>query len=163
MTKTFPKRRPNPKKTDAQNMLFVNIHFFTFWLPFRKLWGLQVGAETLTKRKAAVRKTLLGVICEHLLLLTSIFRRFGLPKWTQNWTFFACFRERPIFQNLRSRRGESSIFKVLSFPKMTPNCEKIDVKNVLFFYIDFFGFCPRFSSLLGLQLGAKLAILASKN
>ena len=33
---------------------------------------------------------------------------------------------------------------------------------MLFFNIDFFRFRPRFGSLLGLQLGAKLAILASR-
>ena len=38
----------------------------------------------------------------------------------------------------------------------------IDAENVLFFNIDFFGFRPRFWSLLGFQLGAKFTILASK-
>ena len=42
-------------------------------------------------------------------------------------------------------------------PKRRPNPLKIDVKNVLFFNIDFLGFQPRFWSLLGFQLGAKLA------
>ena len=85
--KTFPKRRPNPSKTDAQNMLLINIHFFTFRLPFRRLLGLPVGAETLTKRKATVRKTLLDAICEHLLLLNSIFHRFGRV-WEGLWQGF---------------------------------------------------------------------------
>ena len=49
-----------------------------------------------------------------------------------------------------------------TLPKRRPNPSKIDVKNVLFFNIDFFGFWTRFWSLLDLQLGAKLAILASK-
>ena len=44
-----------------------------------------------------------------------------------------------------------------TLPKRSPNDEKIAVKNVLFFNIDFFGFRPRFWSPLGLQLGAKLA------
>ena len=35
-------------------------------------------------------------------------------------------------------------------------------QNVLFFNIDFLGFQPRFWKVLGLQDGAKLAILASK-
>ena len=77
LPKTFPKRGPHPSKTDAQNMLVININFFTFRLPFWRLFGLQIGAETLTKRKAAVRKTLLDAICEHLWLLNSIIRRFG--------------------------------------------------------------------------------------
>ena len=47
-------------------------------------------------------------------------------------------------------------------PKSRPKPRKIDVKNVLFFNIDFLGFRPRFRSLLGLQLGAKLAILATR-
>ena len=53
----------------------------------------------------------------------------------------------------------SFLFKKLlkTLPKRSPNDEKIDVKNVLFFNIDFLGFRPRFWSLLGLQLGAKLA------
>ena len=50
-----------------------------------------------------------------------------------------------------------------TLPKRSPNDEKIDVKNVLFFNIDFLGFRPRFWSLLGLQLGAKLAILAQNS
>ena len=49
-----------------------------------------------------------------------------------------------------------------TLPKRGPNPSKIDAKNVLFSNIDFFGFRPRFGRLLGLQLGAKLAILASK-
>ena len=51
--------------------------------------------------------------------------------------------------------GPKNLPKTL--PKRSPNAEKIDVKNVLFFNIDFLGFRPRFWSLLGLQLGAKLA------
>ena len=49
-----------------------------------------------------------------------------------------------------------------TLPKRGPNPSKIDAENVLFFNIDFLGFWPRFWSLLGLQLGAKLAILAPK-
>ena len=49
-----------------------------------------------------------------------------------------------------------------TLPKRRADPSKIDVKNVLFFNIHFFGFGPRFWSLLGLQLGAKLATLASK-
>ena len=48
-------------------------------------------------------------------------------------------------------------------PKRRPNPLKIDVKNVLFFNIDFFGFWPRFWRVLGLQDGAKLVLLAPKN
>ena len=50
-----------------------------------------------------------------------------------------------------------------TLPKPGPNPLKIDAKNVLFFNIDFFGFGTRFWRLLGLQLGAKLALRASKN
>jgi len=50
-----------------------------------------------------------------------------------------------------------------TLPKRGPDGEKIDAENVLFFNIDFFGFQPRFWSLVGLQDGAKLAILAKKN
>ena len=47
--------------------------------------------------------------------------------------------------------------------KRCPNPYKIDPKNVLFFNIDFFGFGPRFRRVLGLQDGAKLALIAPKN
>ena len=47
-----------------------------------------------------------------------------------------------------------------TFPKRGPNPLKIDAKNVLFFNIDFWGFGSRFGSLLGLQVGAKLALKA---
>ena len=50
-----------------------------------------------------------------------------------------------------------------TIPKRGPNPLKIDAKNVLFFNIVFFGFRPRFWRVLGLQLGAKLALKASKN
>ena len=46
-----------------------------------------------------------------------------------------------------------------TLPKRGPNPSKIDAENVLFFNIDFFGFRPRFWSLLGLQDGAKSAAL----
>ena len=45
--------------------------------------------------------------------------------------------------------------------KLSPGDSKIPLENALFFNIDFFASGPRFWSLLGLQLGAKLAILAS--
>ena len=51
--------------------------------------------------------------------------------------------------------GPKNLPKTL--PKRGPNPSKIDAENVLFFNIDFFGFRARFWSLLGLQLGAKLA------
>ena len=43
-----------------------------------------------------------------------------------------------------------------ALPKRGPNPSKIHAKNESFFNIDFLGFRPRFRSLLGLQLGAKL-------
>ena len=48
-------------------------------------------------------------------------------------------------------------------PKRRPNPLKIDVKNMSFFNIVFFGFRPRFWKVLGLQDGAKLALKATKN
>ena len=51
--------------------------------------------------------------------------------------------------------GPKNLPKTL--PKRSPNPSKINAKNVLVFYIDFFASWPRFWSLLGLQLGAKLA------
>ena len=49
----------------------------------------------------------------------------------------------------------------MDFEAQNPkNHEKIDVKNVLIFHVDFFEFWLRFWSLLGFQVGAKLAILA---
>ena len=54
----------------------------------------------------------------------------------------------------------SCIFGLKNLPKTLPkqglNPSKIDVKNVLFFNIDFFASWPGFWSLLGLQHGAKL-------
>ena len=49
-----------------------------------------------------------------------------------------------------------------TLPKQGPNDEKIDAKYVLFVNIDFWGFRPRFWSLLGFQDGAKLAQNASQ-
>ena len=46
-----------------------------------------------------------------------------------------------------------------TLPKRGPNPSKFDAENVLLFNIDFFGFRPRFWSVLGLQLGAKSAAL----
>ena len=59
-----------------------------------------------------------------------------------------------------TRKYQKNLPKTL--PKRSPNDEKIDVKNVLFFDIDFLGFRPRFWSLLGLQLGAKLGHIGLK-
>ena len=46
-----------------------------------------------------------------------------------------------------------------TIPKRRPNPLKIDVKNMSFFNIVFFGFRPRFWKVLGLQDGAKSAAL----
>ena len=56
--------------------------------------------------------------------------------------------------------GQQNLPKI--HPKRRPNPSKIDAKNVLFVNIDFFRFRPRFLRALGLQLGAKWAIWASK-
>ena len=50
-----------------------------------------------------------------------------------------------------------------TLPKRGPNPSKIDAENVVIFNIDFLRFWPRFGRVLGLQDGAKLAILASKS
>ena len=55
-----------------------------------------------------------------------------------------------------SPQGSQNASKI---SKDLKNKKKIDVKNVLFFNIDFLRFRPRFWSLLGLQLGAKSAAL----
>ena len=57
--------------------------------------------------------------------------------------------------------GPKNVPKTLE--KRRPNPSKIDAKNVLFFNIDFSGFGPRFWSLLGLEDGAKIAIMAPKS
>ena len=69
-------------------------------------------------------------------------------------TIFKVFAKN-VFLQFSCIFGPKNLPKTL--PKRSPNDEKIDVKNVLFFNIDFLGFRPRFWSLLGLQLGAKLA------
>ena len=57
-----------------------------------------------------------------------------------------------------------TVFHPKNLPKILPkrrlNDQKIDFKNACVFIIDFFAFGRRFWSLLGLQDGAKLAILA---
>ena len=50
--------------------------------------------------------------------------------------------------------GQKNLPKTL--PKRGPNPSKIDAKNASVFNIDFLGFRPRFWSLLGLKVGAKL-------
>ena len=67
-----------------------------------------------------------------------------------------------IFEKSCSRLGEIAIFQVLGLSKPGPNPKKIDSKNVLFLNIDFFGFWLRFWRVLGLQDGAKLALIALK-
>ena len=79
------------------------------------------------------------------------------PKKITIFKVFAKF----VFLRFSCISGLKNIPKTL--PKRSPNPSKIDAENVLFFYIDFFGFRPRFRSVLGFQHGAKLAILASKN
>ena len=58
------------------------------------------------------------------------------------------------------------IFRAKNHPKTSqkpcPDPSKIDAENVLFFNIVFCGFRPRFWRVLGLQVGAKLALIASK-
>ena len=49
-----------------------------------------------------------------------------------------------------------------TLPKQGPNPSKIDAKNMLCFNVNFFRFRPRFWRVLGLQDGAKLALIASK-
>ena len=60
-----------------------------------------------------------------------------------------------LSEHKATRKYRKNLPKTL--PKWGPNPLKIDAKNVLFFNIDFLGFRPRFWSLLGLQVGAKLA------
>ena len=45
LPKTLPKRGPNPSKIDAKNMLFFNIHFYTFWPRFWRVLSFQLGAK----------------------------------------------------------------------------------------------------------------------
>ena len=51
LPKTLPKRRPNPLKIDAKNVLLFNIVFFRFRPRFWTLLGLQLGAKLASKRK----------------------------------------------------------------------------------------------------------------
>ena len=52
--------------------------------------------------------------------------------------------------------------RLKTFPKWGPSAHKIDAKNVLFSDIHFFTFLLRFWRVLGLQVGAKLAVLGSQ-
>ena len=48
-TKTFPKRRPNPSKIDAQNMLlFLSSVFFRLWPRFENLWASKLEPSWLS-------------------------------------------------------------------------------------------------------------------
>ena len=69
-------------------------------------------------------------------------------------TIFKVFAKN-VFLQFSCIFGPKNLPKTL--PKRSPNDEKIDVKNVLFFNIDFWGFRPRFWRVLGFQDGAKLA------
>ena len=75
-------------------------------------------------------------------------------------TIFKVFAEIVCFQ-FSCTFAPKNIPKTL--PKRSPNPSKFNAKNVLFFNIDFLGFRPRFGRVLGLQVGAKLAILTSRN
>ena len=55
---------------------------------------------------------------------------FGLPKWTQNWTFFAYFREKPIFQKLCSRGHGSMVFRGQSVPGSAKNWPESDKEGI---------------------------------
>ena len=65
-----------------------------------------------------------------------------------------------LWEHNATKKYRKNLSKTL--PKRGPNPVRFDAKNVSFFNIDFFGFGARFWSLLGLQLGAMLTILASK-
>ena len=61
-------------------------------------------------------------------------------------------------------------FRVISFKKSSKNPSKMrpehlkkNAKNMLFFDIDFFMFLHRFWKVLGLQVGAKLAVLGCQD
>ena len=53
--------------------------------------------------------------------------------------------------------------RLKTFPKWGPSAHKIDAKNVLFSDIHFLTFLLRFWRVLGLQVGAKLAILGPQD
>ena len=93
-----------------------------------------------------------------LFFLSSISLKYAF--YLGKTTIFKVFAKIAILQ-FACIFGPKNLPKTL--PKRGPNPSKIDAKNVMFFNIDFFAFWPRFWSLLGLQVGAKLAILASKN
>ena len=42
LPKTLPKRGPIPPKIDAENTLFFNIDFFTFWVDFGISWPSKI-------------------------------------------------------------------------------------------------------------------------
>ena len=74
--------------------------------------------------------------------------------------YYEHFSSVRLWEHNATKKYRKNLPKTL--PKRGPNPLKIDAKNVLFVNIDFFGFRARFWSLLGFQLGTKLAILAPK-
>ena len=85
------------------------------------------------------------------------FWRVGIPRSFGNFQVFA----KIMFLYFSYILGPKNYSKNLSTRR--PNPSKIDAENVLFFNIDFFGIGPQLRSILDLQLGAKSAILASKD
>ena len=73
------------------------------------------------------------------------------------FAYFGCFRLCALFLRIAFRMHFDSKKPTKKHLKTRPNPLKIDVKNMSFFNIVFFGFRPRFWKVLGLQDGAKLA------
>ena len=61
LSKTIPKRGPNPSKIDAKNVLFFNIDFFGFRPRFWRLLGLQVRRAACSARRVRAYR----ILCLH--------------------------------------------------------------------------------------------------
>ena len=135
--KRLQNRGQNLEKSMLKNETFLTSIFSWFGIDFGRLRTLKIELSPRREQYFWKSQFSLGKI--------NIFKVFAKMMFVH----FSCVP------------GPKNLPKTL--PKRGPNPSKIDAKNVLLFNIDFFGFRPRFWRVLGLQLGAKLAILAPKN
>ena len=175
----LPPRTALTAKSDQKNCPRLFFAFFFDFLPFQVAFkilhrknveksakiedfGLPKPSQNPPK---ILPKSMSQKTCKFGELLNNFCNKFNLPK-PQKYQFslrkiniFKVF-VKFVFLGFSCIFGPKNLPKTL--PKRGPNPSKIDAKNVMFLNIDFLGFWPPFWSLLDLQDGAKLAILASK-
>ena len=78
LPKTPPKRGPESEKIDAENVLFFNIDFFTFWAPFWEGLGSQDGAKMGQNGGQKLLRTLPGALLKATCFQRRVLERSGL-------------------------------------------------------------------------------------